>query len=504
MKFINIKDIFEENRLSFICVSLFFVFNAFLPIYRVGDGSEYILQFYSLANHATPWISGAALSDYANLFLQNNIQGLVPGDVIASYSNNLMVDGSFDLRHFWFYAFLAAVIHTLFFLINVPISVTFSFLILNAFLLFRVLKVSGKFHGVKGQISVLSLYVLSPMLWYGNKIHTEFFTFTLVTLASVYFYNKKILQASIAISIISTQNISFSVIALMLLLYYFFSNRQDISIILKNSLLVCVGIFLALLHPLYYLVRQSVITPQLLTGEAQIKFSFQDYFVWFFDPDIGLLPNWPLGILLLIYLLYVLIIQKSFNREYLLYATLFITISLYAQQSTTNLNTGGTPGPARYGLWYIGLFFPLLLNFATQAKSFSQIKLKFLSLVLAILMVLSLWSFSPRRFENYLTPSVTSTLIQTYFASLYSPNPEVFRERFSGFGESIIPYIVVGPSCTKLLLTKQGDLGSIYIPSYCGFSSQPIVSFVANKKSTNLNPEYIFITKSELSKLRKD
>lgn len=496
MKPRQIKSQFEENRLSLIFASLFFVFYAFLPKYRVGDGSEYILQYLSLTRHAVPWISPAALSDYSNFITQNSIQGLVPGDTLVNWFSDLSVGDTFDFPHFWFYSFLAALVFTFFFVVNISLPLTLSFQILHAVLFFVILRAANKFHGFYGQLAILSLYFLSPLLWYGNKIHTEFFTFILVGLSSIYVYNQKFLAAFVTLSIASTQNISFSIIGLLVLAYFLSSNRRDISVILKHKLTILIGFSIALLHPAYFLLRHSVVTPQLITGGVNRDFSYKNYYIWIFDPDVGLLPNWPLGILFICYLLFNVVVKKSFNKKYLLFCFLFTIISLYAQNATTNLNSGATPGPARYGLWYVGLFFPLMLSLIKTMKTLNSTSL--LSVLLVFLMVSSLWSYTPRRLENYLTPSITSKIIQTYIPELYSPSPEIFRERFSDFGEGVIPYIVVGPSCTKLLVTKHGDKNAVYAPKDCKFSTESLITFVNKRKSTITDEEYIHFQKGSI------
>jgi hypothetical protein len=87
-------------------------------------------------------------------------------------------------------------------------------------------------------------------------------------------------------------------------------------------------------------------------------------YVWLFDPDVGLFPNWLPGIFIVALSIYLFIKRKPAPLLIYLWLTFTIVytgINLWAQSSTTNLNAGATPGLARYALWNLALFFPPIL-----------------------------------------------------------------------------------------------------------------------------------------------
>ncbi|MCK9912270.1 hypothetical protein MXD81_24160, partial [Microbacteriaceae bacterium K1510] len=49
----------------------------------------------------------------------------------------------------------------------------------------------------------------------------------------------------------------------------------------------------------YYFARYGVVTPQVLAGGATPGLYLNIWYIWLIDPDIGLFPNWPFGLLLL-------------------------------------------------------------------------------------------------------------------------------------------------------------------------------------------------------------
>ena len=479
-------------------IAAFFLSNAFLHPYRVGDGSEYIIEFLAIAKHGIPWINSQSLYDYSKLFGAHQITGLVPGEHIRSAYKVLARTDGFDLNHFWFYSFLAALIYWSFSIVGISLSVNIAFLALHTFMFSLLLKCSQKYYGLKGIIGIVALYLLSPMIWYGNKIHTEFFTFILVSLATILVLKSDLIMAFFCLSIAGTQNISFSLVAVFLLIIPCTRviKKQDPIPRISRMIFLGVGLVLMVIHPIYYLLRQSVIDPQFKDGGVSTGLDWHNILIWIVDPDIGLLPNWPFGIVLILFCLFNWRKRKIVPLHFALYVVSFIGISLYAQSSTTNFNSGATPGPARYGFWYIGLFTPVAIAFISWINS-RKLQIGFTALITVLigsLCVSSVWSFSPTRHENYVTPSRLSFLIQSHFSDWYNPNPQIFRQRYSIFGDQLIPQVVVGPDCRKVLVTPVIGFGQIYSPAYCHYSVPNLRYFALAQNSLPASGRYFQLT----------
>jgi hypothetical protein len=189
-----------------------------------------------------------------------------------------------------------------------------------------------------------------------------------------------------------------------------------------------------------------------------------------------LLPNWPLGILItaggIIVAYKKLNAQNRNTRNHsriLVFTLLYIVVSIYAQSSTTNLNSGATTGIARYALWYLPLFFPLIVSvlaFAAKNKGFI---IPLLSVATA-LSLLNIYSNFPTRPESYTSPSQASLFIQSQAPWAYNPPPEVFAERYSGVGEQVnqsTPRAILGPDCSKVLVFPGIERTEIFAPKDC-------------------------------------
>jgi len=494
-----------ESTYFYVIVATFFVFNALLPQVRVGDGSEYIMAFYAIAKHGIPWINSSTLIDYSSLFNSHQIVGLVPGTQIQSTYSVLNHGSGFDMNHFWLYSGVAAIFYWLFSVIGISIGVSFAFLLLHTSLFAILLRTSQRYFGKFGILGISSLYLLSPMLWYGNKIHTEFFTFTLVALATIFVSKNEFLLAFLCLGTAGTQNISFSLIAFAVLLFQlrtFVINKQ-IKLKKTDVLAGLLGLLLSVIHPVYYLLRQGVIDPQLKAGGASVGLVWHNLLVWFVDPDIGLLPNWLYGIFLILSIVIGWRNHKSYNVAFHIYIVIFISISLFAQSSTTKLNSGATPGPARYGFWYIGLFsltaIAIMRKLIENETSFTY-KIVGISSLL-IVGVVSVWSFTPIRHESYTKPSHVSYFIQTHFSDFYDPDPQIFRQRYSIFGDQLIPAIVVGPDCKKVLVTPVVGRGQIYSPSYCHYNDNALRNFGDEQGNLPISGKYFRLNRKEENSL---
>jgi hypothetical protein len=170
--------------------------------------------------------------------------------------------------------------------------------------------------------------------------------------------------------------------------------------------------------------------------------------LWIIDPDVGLLPNWPLG--LCIISAGVLVCFNPFRNSlargrYRLISTrwpvlaallIYALIIAYAQSKTDNSNSDSIGSAARYSLWYIPLLFPVLLSLLRLHRDRRLIYRAATSLV-AIGMVCSailVWTQDFKR--TYCEPSLVASFFYRHFPTLYDPPQEIYIERYSGLGES--------------------------------------------------------------------
>ncbi len=347
-------------------------------------------------------------------------------------------------------------------------------------------------------MTTLFLTLLSPVLWYVDKVHTEFFTFTLTLCAVILFVSEKYIPAALFLALVTTQNISFGAIAAIPIIVNAICRKDWHYRPTEVAMLVAVCL-LVLVHPAYYFFRHGVITPQLLAGGAQIGANLAIAPIWFFDPDVGLFSNWPLGVGLL--LLAILAKRKGVpcaeRRGYwFAFVVVYLAISLVAQSSTDNLNSGASSSIARYATWYLALFFPVILmtlNWLTRAGA----AYRFLGLLIALAgATYNTLHYYPSEREGWSTPSPISGWIQTHWPSLYNPPAEIFAERNSGIGESPAlgqALAVVGPDCRKMLMFNIEGRTSIFGGFNCGLD-YALLSEVVRKRirDTDVRPGLVY------------
>ncbi len=449
-------------------IVVFFSLLATQQSYRVGDGSEYLAMYFSLANNAQPWSSVSSLTAYDKYLVSQEVLGGVNSDVLKSAFPALnTISGQWDFNHFWFYSFLAVTSQFLFTFGTALQSAKIAFLFLHAILTFVLMVVSFRKFGARGLIASILLIASSPVLWFTFAIHTEYFTITLTTLAVVYFLSRDRLPSALCLAIASTQNPSFLIIAAAAVIFELVANwaiLRTLRFWLFGLIILCIG----LLHPGYYFSRYEAATPQSIAGGLSFGENLEYFYIWFVDPDLGLIPNWPLAALAIFACALILRYgRKATNFSELIrnsrseiagFVIVYLVISVFAQSGTTNLNSGATPGVARYALWYVALLFPVFLFVLSHINSKSRTSMNVAAAVAIVFVSLNLLSNSPLKKEDYSTPSALGLYVQKNLSRGYTPPPEVFAERYSGVGEAIWTSeysAVLGPDCKKVLIIRQ-------------------------------------------------
>lgn len=486
---IKANPVRPSHRISayvWIALSLLFVFIALwrLPPQRVGDGSEYYAMYLAWLETLRPWMSIASFNSYQQLFLSNTIIGVVPGDALANSFPALKLGATADFNHFWFYSFLAFFVAKVVGLVGIGIGPHTAFLGVHFLLLTVTAMVAHRLYGKSGLAAFLLMTLFSPMLWFFDKVHTELFTYCLTLMGVMFAFSSRYLLAAFCLAMASTQNPSFALIAFVPFVYHVVLHRAEKFTLIEVCLVVATALAV-LAHPVYYFLRFGVLTPQLLAGGASLGGNLSTFYIWILDPDLGLLPNWPLGVVLTFAALALRILATDravghSNVMFYVFCAVFLLVNFYAHSSTTNLNSGATPGVARYSLWYLPIWFPIVYY---VVRKFPE--KKFLATVLLVPIVLiglvSIKKNNPKHSEQYSNPTWISNAIQTKLPSLYTPPAEVFAERYSGYGEAIHrfkPLGVLGPDCRKLLVFSGEDRQLVTIPRQCPIDEQKLRALV--------------------------
>jgi hypothetical protein len=457
------------------------------PGERVGDGSEYYAMFYAWDEGQRPWMDSAANAAYDKLQRSTEVVGLVPRPWFYEAFSELRVGNTTDFNHFWFYSLLALVCQKLAMLLGIKLSIHASFLALHGVLIGTTVAAAYHYYRLRGMLVMLLLIFASPLLWYLDKVHTEPFTLCLLFIGMMQMHRARYAAAAWLFALVSTQNPSFALIAGIPWAYRVLLQwRQRFSG--SELLLLALAAVTVLLHPLYYEMRYGVVTPQLLAGGAALGSNLSSFYVWILDPDLGLLPNWPLGTAALLAAGALWYWRRRFpqaqpaaprqgsNWPEAAFLLAYVLINFYAQSSTSNLNSGATPGLARYALWYMPLAFSLLLWISAQcpwrtARGYA------LALGVLLLTGAALQRYNPHTPEQYVTPSRLSYLLQSKLPTWYNPAPEIFMERYSGHGEERAYDLIVGPDCRKMLLIYHVNTPGAMSPNRCLFDNDKLSAY---------------------------
>jgi len=196
--------------------------------------------------------------------------------------------------------------------------------------------------------------------------------------------------------------------------------------------LSAVGI--ALLHPIYYLLRLGVLTPQELNGGIAGAWPTAGrYLAPLVDPEIGFVAWMPIAALFT--LTGLALFARSFwnagleNRQpafTMLCAAVTGVWFLFVFSQTTNVNSGGTLHVSRYALWLI----PLTLPAISVSSHYLDTRLPGMLLVGGLALFAAYLSyFHPDQGERYVEHSPQAAWLMTYVPAAYRPLPELFVER---------------------------------------------------------------------------
>ncbi|MEL3888635.1 hypothetical protein V6B08_00080 [Ferrovibrio sp. MS7] len=485
------------------------VFMLILPAQRVGDGSEYYAMYLSWQETLRPYMTETAYQAYAKFMASGQVPGLVSRTQLENAFPALRLGTTSDFNHFWLFSFLAFVIGKLTSLLQIGIQLHTGFILLHFILLSTTILLAYRFYKWPGVTTVLIMTFASPMFWFIDKAHTEFFTYCLVLSSIILLLQERFFPAAFFQALAATQNPSFAIIAAFILLLSLVRQPGRSYGLFELILAGAIGL-LVLLHPSYYFFRFGVATPQLLAGGASLGGNLSSFHVWLLDLDIGLLPNWPIGTLsLLLAALFFLSAPRSFiwSKQKLgiaAFILFYLLINLYAHSSTTNINSGATPGLSRYSLWYLPLAFPFFIYVIVKLSE-RLVAASAAAMAFCALAMLSLYQNVPIRSESYTKPAYLSMLVQSRLPWFYNPPHEVFLERYTPFGEAVHLHamlMAVGPDCKKALVIPFGDRQTVTSPTHCFLDNQKLKAIASELIGKMKRPDYISLSTEQVKSAR--
>jgi hypothetical protein len=379
----------------------------------IGDGDEYLVTGRKLADFQWP------------SFSQSDVDRLHPGLKWVPTRN-----GAFEVPHFWMYPLLAAPAIKVADMLG--LSVAWAFAALNVALFACVAAVALR----RAWPGAAVLVLLSPIVWWLDKAHTETFTFSLLAL-TILLVRDRPGVAMACIGLAATQNPPIAALLPLVLLLYPAARSRWVWI--------AVALLLAALHPAYYLWTIGK-TTALIEGDIRIP-PLMRYGAVLWDLNIGLLSNAPFFALACgIGLVAARQGWTSRWRDATLAAVAGAWF-LFSFTQAVNINHGGTPSMSRYALWLLPLAFPVLPHAGDRLGPRVSWAM---GAAVAVSVFWSVLFFYPQRPEGHLQPTPLAHWQWTRFPGWQNPVPEIFAERLRG--RDAVNELAATPGCEKVLI----------------------------------------------------
>ena len=417
----------------------------------VGDGGEYLVYAAAMARGHLPPLAPEDVQEarWALAGAEERYQSWDPtASMIVSSS------GNGDFVHFWFYSALAAPGALLARVAGV--SPVWSFVLVNVALLALAWRAAVARFGWAVSLLVCG----GPILWWVDKVHTEAFTFSLLTIAAASLSVRPWLSL-VALGAAATQNPPIAALLLPFALAGLWTRPEPRR--RRETLFgLAGGAALAALHPVYYVLAHG--SPSLIaTASRNVVPNVPEVGAVLWDTNLGLVFGHPLLVIAVVGSAAALTVRRPavlVDGELAASCAAALTL-LLAFSQTVNFQHGATPGLSRYALWLL----PLALRPLDLA--WSQTGLHRLMGPWALLSFLvCLVAYHPTVAEYAYRPSYATRWLWTRAPSYVRPLPEVFSETVRGDDEGIhVP--VALPGCEKVLMQGGSSQRAMWpVPCY--------------------------------------
>jgi hypothetical protein len=304
------------------------------------------------------------------------------------------------------------------------------------------------------------LLVAGPILWWIDKPHPEVFLFGLIAIAFTCISTAPWL-AILALGLASAQE---PVIAPAVVVALIFAALPTGFVNRRVWIAAGVAVGLMTLNPAYQYARYGGSIAAVVRGNPHLPLA-RELLSPPFDPNIGIFVHAPLVTAAIALALVLALVRAPRQVVTPAHGAVLLMGALFVLMFTQmrNVNSGGTPGPSRYGLWLLPVAIPVL-EAAPPAAA------------LRILTAASvLWCtvlFAPSRPENYLQPSRLAAMLWQRWPAADNPLVEIFSERISGSQPAPEPPLAT-EGCEKVLIIGRGSGSPTAWPGRCEPQTAP-------------------------------
>lgn len=388
-----------------------------------GDGMEYLTMAISFKNHLsfvrTETDKLEAVNKYKNSFNQEELKYFKFRD--AGYFKALSArgEGAFSY-HFWGYSLLCAPLVAILSLLHInPVEAFKITNLLLILLMFYWILFRNNAMEDKNKIFLTLLLYFSPLWFYYKWTHPEVFTFTLLMIGLIDYYNKRVKSAVLFTALASVQNPAAALVPFLIIIGELINLVKDFSKTKLNKFiitgLISLIVFIPFIFYYYYFGTFSLIG-KYATDLHTI--SLAKILSLFFDLNFGLIIYVPV--------IFGLIIYSVIKRN--IYAIIsLITVVLFAVIDSAQLNWN--PGIMlihRYSYWMI----PVLLFGCLYSFKYIKDKTKIILVVLSAIILLPwLIHIKTGHAWNHCEFQPVAKFVLNTFPALYNPQEEVFADR---------------------------------------------------------------------------
>ncbi|MEK3704885.1 hypothetical protein MKY87_12395 [Paenibacillus sp. FSL R7-0198] len=389
-----------------------------------GDGREYLGMTISFKNHLSPELLASDIHERNLVETSNNINYPEGTDYSGYFESKT---GTYYSYHFWFYSLLNLVPYSILDAFN--LNVLNSFQITNSVLfLIMLLKIirTSIFKTIGLKIAVLIFNLFSPIILYIHWTHTEVFSYVMIFLGLIYYFEEKPKASVLFFSLAALQSPAISILSLYVLLSELLKEKTNLfkdRRSLLNYLLLGAVSTINIMPFLFYYFHFGEFSLITATGYSSLELiTIRKVLSLFFDLNFGLIIYTPVLIISMLYL----VIKKHKNA--IVMFTLLILMSIV---NATQLNwNSGMMYINRYSVWYIPLMIFGVIFY------FNKMKIKKLYLIIAIFIFttgsVTVYCLKQYDYSNYLRFSPVAKLIMNNYPRLSNPVPEIFYERALG------------------------------------------------------------------------
>lgn len=426
----------------------------------IGDGGEYVAMAWQMSRGKPPALTLDDMEAYDRHINDQSGQEYFDRGTekcCLARSEPFKSGGRYDVSHFWLYSLFAAPFELV--TRSVGFADTYAFFALHLVLLVAVTTAVARRAGpwTAGAI------VISPLVWWLDKPHTEIFVFAAIALAMCWREDRPEL-GTVAMALAASQNLALvPLVPLYVLAVLIRRGRRWLTPRTVAALAGAVAI--VAVHPTYYLIRLGVVDPQSLLGDQRFRIPGPTkLFTPLVDPYLGLLPWWPA--------LFVLVALagaagahwarhgnwKPSIRSVLPagLVALMALAALFGAAQNLNSNHGATFSMSRYATWVAPFAIPPLVWLRRWSAPLDR---TIVAGVAVVSMIFSMIVANPARRDvsAIFQPTYASVFLFRYAPALYDPLPEVFIEREAGVPTDDKAGVPAATSDCSKVLVYQGQ-----------------------------------------------